>query len=122
MTRIAKRASSLPIVAIGLPAGAAAKDLYESLAKPGGTITGFSTYGGELSAKRIQIVRQVLPQAKVIGILHNVIDPVFREWGDQTEASAKAQGLMRCGSAFAPSRRASSRPCWTSYAASRAIR
>jgi len=94
VTRIAKRASSLPIVAIGLPAGAAAKDLYESLAKPGGTITGFSTYGEELSAKRIQIVRQVLPQAKVIGILHNVIDPVFREWGDQTEASAKAQGLM----------------------------
>jgi ABC-type uncharacterized transport system substrate-binding protein len=93
VTRIAKRSSSLPIVAIGLPAGGAAKDLYEGLAKPGGTITGFSTYGEELSAKRIQIVRQVLPQTKVVGILHNVIDPVFREWGDQTEASARAQGL-----------------------------
>jgi putative ABC transport system substrate-binding protein len=97
--RAIRRVTAIPVVAIGLPAGGAGTDLFASLARPGGTVTGFSNFGEELSAKRIEILREALPGTQVIGILHNATDPVFREWGEQTEDSARAQGLrpMRLG-------------------------
>jgi len=56
-------------------------------------VTGFSAYGEELSAKRIQMLKEVLPGLKVLGVLHNATDPTFRNWGEQTMADAKKQGL-----------------------------
>jgi len=98
-TRWLRQVTLIPVVAIGLPPAAGGHDLFVSLAKPGGTVTGFSNFGEELSAKRIEILREMLPRSSVLGILHNVTDPVFREWGVQTEASARAQGwrAMRLG-------------------------
>jgi putative ABC transport system substrate-binding protein len=92
-TRWLRRVTTIPVVAIGLPPTAGDHDLFTSLAKPGGTVTGFSNFGEELSAKRIEILREALPGVSTVGIMHNVTDPVFREWGVQTEASALAQGL-----------------------------
>jgi len=91
--RSIRRATNIPIVAIGLPLNGD-RDLFASLAKPGGTVTGFSTFGEELSTKRIEILREVLPGTRLVGILHNMADPVFRDWGVQTEASAREQGLQ----------------------------
>ena len=56
-------------------------------------MTGFSSFGKSLSAKRVEVLRELMPQARVIGVLHNAIDPVFRDWGVQTEAAVRAQGL-----------------------------
>ncbi|MBL0408586.1 ABC transporter substrate-binding protein, partial [Microvirga aerilata] len=92
-TRSIRRATQIPIVAIGLPAAAGGHDLFASLARPGGTVTGLSYFGEDLAAKRIEVLREFLPKLSVLGILHNVTDPVFRDWGIQTEASARAQGL-----------------------------
>jgi putative ABC transport system substrate-binding protein len=92
-TRSIHRATQIPIVALGLPPAAGDHDLFASLAKPGGTVTGFSHFGEELSAKRIEVLREILPKSTVLGILHNVIDPVFRDWGVQTEAYTRAQGV-----------------------------
>lgn len=92
-TRAVRRATRVPVVAIGLPPTASDPDLFASLSKPGGTVTGFSSLGEELSAKRIEIIREVLPGADLIGILHNVTDPIFRAWGEETERSVRAEGL-----------------------------
>lgn len=46
-----------------------------------------------MSAKRIELIREVLPGLDAGGILHNVVDPVFRDWGVETEAAVRAQGL-----------------------------
>ena len=91
--RAIRRATPIPIVALGLPPTAGDHDLFASLAKPGGSVTGFSYFGEALSAKRIEILREMLPQSSVVGILHNVADPVFREWGVQTEATVRAQTM-----------------------------
>ncbi|HEX2555483.1 MAG TPA: ABC transporter substrate-binding protein [Microvirga sp.] len=88
------RASQIPIVALGLPPVAGDRSLFASLARPGGRVTGFSYFGEALSAKRIEALRELLPKSSVLGILHNVVDPVFREWGAQTEAAARAQGFQ----------------------------
>jgi putative ABC transport system substrate-binding protein len=86
------RATQIPVVALGLPP-TGDNDLFTSLARPGGSVTGFSHFGEALSAKRIEVLREVLPNASVIGILHNIADPVFRDWGVQTEASVRDHGL-----------------------------
>ena len=87
------RATKIPVVAIGLPP-TGNEDLYASLARPGGSVTGFTFFGETLSAKRIEVIREMLPNTRVLGILHNAADPVFRDWGVQTEASAREQGLQ----------------------------
>ena len=92
-TRAIVRATSIPVVAIALPPRSSDHEIYNSLARPGGRVTGFSTYGEELSAKRIELLKEALPQAKKIGVLHNATDITFSAWGDQTIADAKAQGL-----------------------------
>jgi putative ABC transport system substrate-binding protein len=90
-TRLLHRMTGLPIVAIGLLPGDT--DLFDSVAKPGGSVTGLSSFGEGLSAKRIEILREMFPQVRTIGVLHNTIDPVFRDWGVQTEAAILKVGL-----------------------------
>jgi putative ABC transport system substrate-binding protein len=97
--RTIHRVTKIPIVALGLPPVADDQHLFASLARPGGSVTGFSYFGEALSAKRIEALRELLPRSTVLGILHNVADPVFREWGEQTETAARKQGFetMRLG-------------------------
>jgi putative tryptophan/tyrosine transport system substrate-binding protein len=83
------------IYASGYPAARAAKDatktipivfntgedpvklgLVESLNRPGGNVTGVTSLGGLLGAKRIELLREVLPSAKVAGALVNPTNPV----------------------------------------------
>jgi putative ABC transport system substrate-binding protein len=92
-TRAIVRKTKIPIVAVALPATQSEPELFSSLARPGGTVTGFSAFGEELSAKRIQMIKEVLPGLKVLGVMHNTTDPMFRTWGEQTMADAKDQGL-----------------------------
>jgi putative ABC transport system substrate-binding protein len=67
----AKKATSIiPIVTVtaGDPVGAG---IVASLARPGGNVTGLSSLSTELTAKRLDIVRQVVPDVKRIGFLYN---------------------------------------------------
>jgi putative tryptophan/tyrosine transport system substrate-binding protein len=91
--RVLRRVTTLPILALQLPPGQSDPELYESLARPGWNLTGFSSMGEGLSAKRIQLLRELLPDLKTLGVLHNATDKNFREWGATTEADARAQGL-----------------------------
>jgi len=92
--RAVRRATLIPVVCVALPSTQSDPELFSSLARPGGTVTGFSSYGEELSAKRLEILRQLMPGLRVIGVLHNTSDPTFSAWGEQTVAQAKAQGLQ----------------------------
>jgi putative ABC transport system substrate-binding protein len=91
-TRVMARQTRIPVVAIGLPTHSE-PDLFASFARPGGRVTGFSAFGEEISAKRIEMLKEIVPGLKTIGVLHNVTDPTFRAWGDQTMADAQRQGL-----------------------------
>jgi putative ABC transport system substrate-binding protein len=92
-TRAIVRMTKIPVVAIALPAEQTAPELFASFARPGGTVTGFSAFGEEMSAKRIEMLREMIPGIKTIGVLHNATDPTFRAWGDQTIAAIQKQGL-----------------------------
>jgi len=69
--RPAKQASgTIPIVGIGM-ADPVADDLVASLARPGGNVTGTTFLGPELVAKRLQLLREVVPGlSRVAALLH----------------------------------------------------
>ena len=49
--------------------------LVESLARPGGNITGLSSFNTELVAKRIELIREVVPSAHRFAVLFNPDNP-----------------------------------------------
>lgn len=91
--RAVKKHTHKPIVAVALPYSNRHPDLFAALGKPGGTITGFSLGSETLSGKRIQLLREAVPTITRLAVLHNGTDPIYSEWGLETEAAAKSQGL-----------------------------
>ena len=67
-------ATSTPIVFIS--ATDPVKDgLVASIARPGGYLTGVSNLNAQLVQKRLEILREALPDATVIGLLVNPTNP-----------------------------------------------
>ena len=67
--RPARQATRLiPIVAFGM-ADPVEDELVESLARPGGNVTGTSFLGPELVAKRLQLIREAVPQPARVAVL-----------------------------------------------------
>ncbi|HVG50587.1 MAG TPA: ABC transporter substrate-binding protein [Xanthobacteraceae bacterium] len=77
----AKRATSqIPIVAIGM-ADPVEDDLVASLARPGGNVTGTTFLGPELIAKRLQLLKEVVPHLSRVAALWHP-----RAYGERTMA------------------------------------
>jgi putative ABC transport system substrate-binding protein len=91
---VREQAPQIPVVAIGLPSTVLYPDLFASLQRPGGSVTGFSPFGEDLADKRVELLREVVPAMTTVAILHNSIDPLYRSWGEKTEAAARLQGLQ----------------------------
>jgi putative ABC transport system substrate-binding protein len=84
--------STIPIVfpAISDPVAAG---LVASLARPGGNLTGFSPFQFELMPKRLELLTEVVPQARVIALLVNPNDPRAEGLiGDMQEAARTKGG------------------------------
>src|SRR5215471_4755503 len=65
----AKRAtSSIPIVFAGV-ADPVVAGLVASLARPGGNLTGFSNVAAELTPKLLELLSELVPEARVIALL-----------------------------------------------------
>jgi len=74
-TVAAKQATStIPIVMAPAAGDAVATELIASLARPGGNVTGLTDESVQLSAKRLQLLKEVVPKAALIAILWNVND------------------------------------------------
>lgn len=90
---VREHAPQLPVVAVGLPSTVVYPDLFQSLHRPGGSVTGFSPFGEDLAAKRVELLKEVVPTLTTVAILHNSVDPLYRDWGEKTEEAARRQGL-----------------------------
>lgn len=91
--RAVVRTTKIPVVAIALPAVQSDPELFQSLSRPGGTLTGFSAFGEEMSAKRIAMLKDIQPGLMKLGVMHNATDPTFSAWGEQTMADTKKLGI-----------------------------
>ena len=65
--------ASIPIVAWA--GDLVGTGVIASLARPGGNITGVSTIATELAAKNLELLRELLPAARRVGVLANAGDP-----------------------------------------------
>ncbi|MEO5700220.1 MAG: ABC transporter substrate-binding protein [Casimicrobiaceae bacterium] len=71
----AKRATAtIPIVMAPAAGDAVVAELIASLARPGGNVTGMTDESAQLSAKRMQLLREVVPKATSIAIIWNEND------------------------------------------------
>ena len=92
-TRAAKKATAtIPIVTAQDP-DPVGNGFVASLARPGGNITGLSTYAPELSGKRLEILREVVPKLFRVAVLGTSTYPGNAEVLREIELTAKAFGM-----------------------------
>jgi putative ABC transport system substrate-binding protein len=66
--------------------------LVASLSRPGGTATGVAWLTSELFTKRLELVRELVPAAPLIGVLINPKSPEFAPQLREIEAAARTVG------------------------------
>ncbi len=70
-----------------------AAGLVVSLARPGGNFTGVSNLNAELGPKRLELIRELVPATKVIGLLVNPINPNAAAIVKSVQAAAGSLGI-----------------------------
>jgi putative ABC transport system substrate-binding protein len=65
-----------------------------SLARPGGNVTGLVDMSPEVSAKRLQLVKEALPKTTLVAILWNPTNPVKVTDTRLTQTAARALGIQ----------------------------
>src|SRR5262245_60586922 len=71
----AKQATGTIPIVMGAIADPVSVGIVSNLARPEGNITGFATQNVELEAKRLELLKDLLPQLARVGILGNVANP-----------------------------------------------
>jgi putative tryptophan/tyrosine transport system substrate-binding protein len=85
--------STIPIVFIGVghPVG---EGLVASQARPGGNLTGFSNLFVELHPKRLELLSELVPNARVIALLVNPNTPSAEHIIRDMQGAARAKGVQ----------------------------
>jgi putative ABC transport system substrate-binding protein len=65
-----------------------------SFNRPGGNMTGLSLFSGALGAKRLELLRELVPNATVIAVLTNPNNPAAGVRDEQTIANATGQRVL----------------------------
>jgi len=68
--------------------------LVASLARPGGNLTGVSVLGGELTPKRLEIISELVPRAKVIALLVNPNNAAAQQTMQKGQEAAHAKQVQ----------------------------
>jgi ABC-type uncharacterized transport system substrate-binding protein len=94
--------AAIPIVFIGVrdPVGTG---LVATLARPGGNLTGFTSFAGELTPKRLELLSELVPGAGVIALLVNPdntqgTEPVIKEMQAAAHAKRLDLRILKAGS------------------------
>ncbi len=85
--------STIPIVFTGVsdPVGGG---LVASLARPGANLTGFSVINFELQPKRVELLSELVPQARVIALLYNPSNSNAERFIRDAQEAARAKGVQ----------------------------
>ena len=81
---------TIPIVIPATSSDPIAMGLISSLARPGGNVTGSTSFGPEVMAKRLELLKEVLPGMKRIAVLGNAANPSFGPTFKQMDVAARS--------------------------------
>ena len=84
--------TSIPIV-FGVGADPVPLGLVASINRPGGNLTGFNAVSGEVGAKGLALLHELVPSAAMIGFLENPNNPLFELLTRDVLAAAPVIGL-----------------------------
>jgi putative ABC transport system substrate-binding protein len=93
-TRSAKQATSTIPIVMTQDTDPVANGFVASLARPGGNITGLSTLAPELSGKRLELLKEIVPSLSRVAVFGNSPNPGNRPLLRETELAASALGVM----------------------------
>jgi putative ABC transport system substrate-binding protein len=83
---------TIPIV-MAAPPDAVAEGFVASLAHPGGNTTGLSWLGAMLPSKRLELLKETVPQRARIAVLANPVYEAYGTWRHTLTVAAQALGL-----------------------------
>jgi putative ABC transport system substrate-binding protein len=90
----AKNASrTIPIVFVGVGDPIAA-GLVDSLAWPGGNITGFTNISPVLAGKRLELLKETVPKLSRLAVLWDSLNPSVTEARKESQLAARELGLQ----------------------------
>ena len=89
----AKQATSVIPIVFASAADPVANGLVASLARPGGNVTGLSNQQSDTAAKRLELLREIVPRLGRLAILANVGNPAAVLDMREVQAAASTLGL-----------------------------
>jgi putative ABC transport system substrate-binding protein len=92
--RAAKQATKTIPVVILTNVDPVATGIVDSLARPGGNITGLARFMTELSGKRLELLKEVVPEISRVGVLWNADDPDAAIGFKEYETAARAPKIQ----------------------------
>jgi putative tryptophan/tyrosine transport system substrate-binding protein len=95
IVQAAKNATkTIPIVMMGGGLDPVEAGLVESLARPGGNVTGLTLLSGELGGKRLELLKNAVPKLARVAVLYDPTNPpTVREVKEVLPVPARALGL-----------------------------
>ena len=70
-----------------------ATGLVASLARPGRNVTGMTSISGDLIAKRLELIRELLPRVSTVAILVREASPTAAQYVKESQAAARNLGI-----------------------------
>ena len=92
--RVAMDATSTIPIVVPLMGDPVANKIVASLARPGGNVTGMSIVDTELIAKRVEMLREMLPAARQLAVLNESTSSSSGHRLDVIHAAAKVKGFQ----------------------------
>ena len=83
---------TIPIV-MAIVGDPVAAGLVDSLARPGGNATGFSIVATDLSGRRLQLLKEIVPGLSSVAVLSNVANPQSQMELGETQSAARRLDL-----------------------------
>ena len=90
----AKQATSTIPIVFAIVADPVGAGLVANLARPGGNVTGLTSGSAELGGKRLEYLRQVVPNATRLAVLYNPADPANSLVLKELKESVATLGLI----------------------------
>ncbi|HYB41245.1 MAG TPA: ABC transporter substrate-binding protein [Candidatus Methylomirabilis sp.] len=84
--------TAIPVIITGVgdPVG---QGVVASLARPGANVTGMSAAVTDIYPKRVQLLTELLPKARRIGVLFNMSNPALAPQWTEVEKATRSRGL-----------------------------
>jgi putative ABC transport system substrate-binding protein len=89
----AKQATSVIPIVFAFAGDPVGTGLVASLTRPGGNVTGMSNQATDLAAKRIELLREILPRLRKLAVMANIAYPAAVLEMSEVQAAARTLGI-----------------------------